>query len=204
MKKLSLSLSLLALVAALSLTSCRDYETYAEQKEKEIKNIKSFIRDHGITVISEAEFYANDTTTNVDRNEFVKFEDTGIYMQIARKGEGRAQADGENRSYLFRYVEVNVATRDTVTGNLYSAIPDRMTCRRNGDTYTGTFTQGYMLQAYKSVPAGWLTFFPFITPGRPNDKGANVKIIIPDDYGHSTSVTTVAAYYYDISIMPEP
>ena len=204
MKKTLSAVTLLALLASVLFTSCRDVETYAEMKEKENAYIKSFIKDHDINVITEEQFIANDSTTDVDRNEYVYFKNDGLYMQIARKGEGREQRDGENRSYLFRFVEVSVASRDTTCGNLYSAMPDKMTCKRTGDSYSGTFTQGYMLATYSSVPEGWFSMFPYITPGRPNDKGSCVRLIIPDGLGTSTAISSVQAFYYEINIMPEP
>ena len=67
---------LLTLLAILSvgLYSCEDYETYAEQKEKERKHIQDFIKEQGIKVISMETFEANDSTTDVEKNEFVLFE----------------------------------------------------------------------------------------------------------------------------------
>ena len=67
MKKLNATyLSLLLMcVAAVQLTGCRKYETYAEKKEKEDNAIAKFIDDGGIDgrpikVITEEEFYAQE------------------------------------------------------------------------------------------------------------------------------------------------
>ena len=82
------------------LQSCDNGETYAEQREKERDAISAFLnRDvvirlsdgeelihvGKINTISEGEFYAQDSTTNLERNEYVVFENTGVYMQIVRK-----------------------------------------------------------------------------------------------------------------------
>ena len=71
------------------LQSCDNGETYAEQREKERDAISAFLnRDvvirlsdgeelihvGKINTISEGEFYAQDSTTNLERNEYVVFE----------------------------------------------------------------------------------------------------------------------------------
>ena len=98
------------------LQSCDNGETYAEQREKERDAISAFLnRDvvirlsdgeelihvGKINTISEGEFYAQDSTTNLERNEYVVFENTGVYMQIVRKGAGeRFRADYEQFGLL--------------------------------------------------------------------------------------------------------
>ena len=208
------------LAGLLLLTGCRKYETYEEMKEKEDNAIAAFIEDGGvdgrpIKVISEEEFYAQDSTTNASLNEYVLFKKTGVYMQIIRKGEGRPHRRGENRNYLARYIEVSVSDCDTMTANLYTGDPERMTIRRTGDTFSGSFTSGRMLSVYGSssgsiystgttFPEGWLVPFLYITPGRPNDKAAKVRIIAPHDYGTSNAQQYIYATFYEITIMPEP
>ena len=49
-------------------------------KEKEIKTIKEYIKEQGIEVITFQEFIANDSVTDVARNEYVEID--GVYMQI--------------------------------------------------------------------------------------------------------------------------
>ena len=82
-----------AVITVVTLFSCNNTETYAEMRDKEKKAIAAFIKDNDITgpitVISENTFYSQDTLTDVSRNEFVLFEDDGIYMQIIRKDNGR-------------------------------------------------------------------------------------------------------------------
>ena len=86
---------MLAVITAgisLCMTGCNDDETYADQKEKEKNAISRFLEDNPfcgkINVISESQFYAQDSITDTARNEYVKFNEDGIYMQIIRKGEG--------------------------------------------------------------------------------------------------------------------
>lgn len=202
MKK-TVFITLMALLAVV-LYSCEDYETYAEQKEKEKNHINDFIKEQGINVISKAEFEANGQTTDTARNEFVLFEDKGVYMQIVRKGEGEMMESGDRGVFMARYLEYNIASADTISGNLYASIPDKFTCERKGDTFSASFTQGYMYGIYGSaVPSGWLVPFSYITPGRPNDKAARVRLIVPHSEGTSTAAQYVYPTYYEITYIPE-
>ena len=94
MKKILFSVLAACVVSTsiLTTTSCNEDETYAEQKDKEKKAIGQFLEDNDfvgkITPISEEQFYAQDSTTDLSKNEFVRFNDDGIYMQIVRKGNG--------------------------------------------------------------------------------------------------------------------
>ena len=186
------------------LGSCQDYETYAEQKEKERNHINDFIAEHGIKVIDMETFIANDSTTDVSKNEYVLFDDKGVYMQIVRKGEGETMQDGDRGVFMARYLEYNIADADTISGNLYAATPDNFTCERKGDTYSASFTQGYMYGIYGSaVPKGWLLPLSYITPGRPNDKAAKVRLIVPHGEGTSLAAQYVYPTYYEITYIPE-
>lgn len=192
--------ALLAVVMA----SCEDYETYAEQKEKERAHINDFIFERGITVIDMETFVANDSTTDVSKNEYVLFEDKGVYMQIVRKGEGKMMQDGDRGVFMARYLEYNIADGDTISGNLYASTPDYFTCERNGDTFSASFTQGYMYGIYGSaVPKGWLLPLSYITPGRPNDKAAKVRLIVPHGEGTSNAAQYVYPTFYEITYIPE-
>ena len=184
--------------------SCDDVETYAEMKEKEKAHIEDFISEQGIKVITKAEF-EKDTITDVEKNEFVLFEDKGVYMQIVRRGEGKMMEDGDRTVFMARYLEQNIETGDTISANLYAS-PDYFTCKREGDSFTASFTQGYMLKVYGSsaVPSGWLVPFSYITPGRPNDKGAKVRLIVPHGQGTTTASQYVYPTYYEITYIPEP
>ena len=197
---------LISLIALLTIgfSSCKEYETYADQKEKERKHINEFIKDQGIKVISKEAFEAKGQMTDTATNEFVLFEDKGIYMQIVRKGEGEMMKDGTRGVYLTRYLEYNIAEGDTISGNLYSSVPDKFICERKGDTFSASFTYGYMYGIYgSSVPKGWMLPLSYITPGRPNDKAAKVRLIVP--HGESTSLAAQYVYptYYEITYIPE-
>lgn len=190
-----------------ALFACDDTVTYAEMKEKEKAHIIDFISEQGITVIDYETFIANDSTTNVDANEFVLFKDKGIYMQIVRKGEGRMMEDGERLTFMTRYMEYNIESGDTLSGNLYASLPDYFTCTRTGSTFTNAeFTQGYMLSLYNSsaVPEGWLLPLSYITPGRPNDKAAKVRLILPHSVSTTLAAQQIYPTYYEITYIPEP
>lgn len=191
---------------AVVLYSCDDYETYAEQKEKEKNHINDFIKDQGINVISKATFEANGQTTDTAKNEFVLFEDKGVYMQIVRKGVGEPMADGDREEVLSRYLEYNIADGDTISGNLYAFTPDKFTCERKGDTFSASFTQGYMYGIYGSaVPKGWLLPLSYVSISRIPDaegfQGAKVRLIVPHSEGTSTAAQYVYPTYYEISYM---
>ena len=196
-------ISLLALFAVL-LCSCEDYETYAEQKEKEKAYINEYIKKNDIHVIYMETFEDNDYMTDTAKNEFVLFEDKGVYMQIVRKGEGEMMKDGDRTVFMARYLEYNIASDDTISGNLYASIPDKFTCERKGDTFSASFTQGYMYGIYGSVvPSGWLLPLSYVNLGRPNDKAAKVRLIVPHSEGTSVAAQYVYPTYYEITYEPE-
>ena len=76
------------ILVAVALTSCNDYETYGDKKEKERNAISKFIADSAFVVISEDQFVKNGYKTDLDRHEFVKLDKSGVYMQIIREGCG--------------------------------------------------------------------------------------------------------------------
>ncbi|MBO4316280.1 MAG: DUF4827 domain-containing protein, partial [Prevotella sp.] len=100
-----LTFLILCIVGMASFVACNDTGTYAEQKEKERSAINKFIADSAVKVISEAQFFAQDSTTDVSKNEFVLFESSGVYMQIIRKGCGEKLKDGETAIVLCRFTE---------------------------------------------------------------------------------------------------
>jgi hypothetical protein len=138
----------IAALFTLAWSSCEDVETYAEMKEKEKANIENFIREQGIKVIDVETFRAQNDSTSVEKNEYVLFSDKGVYMQIVRKGEGKMMERGDRGVFMARYIEQNIETGDTISGNLYASSPDYFTCKREGDSYTASFTQGYMMSIY--------------------------------------------------------
>ena len=165
-----LSCTLAALLAVFFLTACRDTETYADQKNKARPAIRKFIEAKGIKVISENEF-KQDTITDVSKKEFVLFENTGIYMQIVRRGCGEKIKNGESVKVLCRFNEYNLLTDSLIlTNNIlyFSSLPDKMTVTNTLGTFTATFINGVMPSAYNStsVPAGWLVPLSYVNIGR--------------------------------------
>lgn len=202
MKKSLLISSVVLLVVGLA--SCKKYETYADQKANERKHINEFIKDQGIKVISMETFNANGQVTDTAKNEFVLFADKGVYMQIVRKGEGKMMEDGERAVFLARYLEYNIEEGDTISGNLYASAPEKFICERKGDTFSASFTtSGLYGNTDSSVPSGWLLPLSYVTPGRPNDKAAKVRLIVP--HGEATSLAAQYVYptYYEITYIPE-
>ena len=199
-------ISLLALVFC----SCEDYETYADMKAKEKACIEDFIQSEDISVIDFETFKANGyvTDTAKNKNEFVLFKDKGVYMQIVRKGEGRMMESGDRWGVVARYLEVNIETGDTISGNLYedmNELLDFFYITRTDDKFMASFTRGYMQAIYNSssVPSGWLVPFAYITPGRPNDKAAKVRLILPHSESTSLAAQHVFPTYYEITYIPE-
>ena len=207
MKKLIFAV--LGLVAFSSvLTSCKeDEETYAEQKERETKQVRAWLDSHNVDVISIQEFLKDTVTDNpitgpdTTRNEYVLFEDNGVYMQIIRRGEGRQISAGETWYLNARYVESYVGSGDTLTMNLFQQDPDIFYVKRTGDTYSGSFLSGIMTRAYgNSVPNSWLMTMPFIKPALYNGNSAKVRIIAPHNQGTQTAAGSVYPAFYEITI----
>lgn len=200
----------LASVAAL-VTGCQKTVTYAEQKAHERETINEFIENQKIDVITLDEFLKDTITNNFEtgpdttRNEFVLFPETGVYMQIVRRGEGKVLQDGDRRVYNCRFMEHDIANDEVINLNLYENYPDVMTCTRTGDTYSATFVQGKMFSAYgTSVPSGWLVPMPYIRPSFYNgDQSSKVRLIVPHDHGNRNAMQSVFACYYEIVIMSQ-
>lgn len=219
--------ALLALCLAGGLQSCRDEETYAEQREKERKAISAFLeRDvtirssdgsemihvGKINTISEDQFYAQDSLTNIDRNEYVVFENTGVYMQIVRKGAGSKLLSGQRKRIICRYTEFNIMRDSIQTTNntvYWSTNPDIIDVTNTYGTFTASFNTtvnggGAMYSYYgsKAVPAGWLVPFTYINIGRQiteNDEIAKVRLIVPHSQGHSDASSNVYPCFYEIT-----
>ena len=207
---------MIAIAAVLS--SCNDYETYGDKKEKERNAIAKFISDSSIVVISEDQFNQQGYTTNLTRNEFVKLDKSGVYMQIVREGCGNKLKDGESTRLVCRFSEFDILD-DTTTvcnnnpelaygGKSVVAIPDIIQVSRSGSSYTATFESGIMYSVYSSssVPAGWLVPLSYIKVGRPQsetDDCAKVRLIVPHSQGHATASSNVTPCYYEITYQRE-
>lgn len=193
------------LIGVLLLGACNDYETYGEQKEKERDAIAQFIKDSAITVISETVFEQQNNTTDLSRNEFVRLNKSGVYMQIVRKGDGTPLEEGKSINLLCRFVEINIK-QNTVYYNAYNYVfqEDKLNVQRSGSTYTASFVAGRMLEAYgASVPAGWLVAFNYLNIGRSTANLAKVRLIVPHSQGHSTASSNVYPYYYELTFQRE-
>lgn len=206
MKRIFLAVWILACVCLLG--ACNDYETYGEKKEKERDAIAEFIKDSAINVISQTVFEAQGNTTDLDKNQFVYLDKSGVYMQIVRKGCGSPIEDGKSVNVLCRFFELNIE-ENTVLYNSYNYvyIVDCLNVVRAGSTYTASFTSGRMYENYgASVPAGWLVTFNYLNIGRPvndNDEIAKVRLIVPHSQGHSTASSNVYPYYYELTFERE-
>lgn len=201
---------LLAIVlGAMSIVSCRNQDTYADQLERERKAINAFIVKHKINVISEKQFESQGFKTDTTKNQYVQFKSTGVYMQLVEEGTGEKIKDGENATVLCRFDETNVPgdTLQLSNRNLrWDGIVDKMLVTRNGGTFTASFdkTSSVMARIYKSisVPKGWLVPMPYIKPGRitsENDKLAHVRLIVPSAQGQVLASKNVYACFYDIT-----
>ena len=196
----------MAFCAILMATACHDTETYADQKDRERTAISKFIAERGIRVITESEF-KRDTLTDVSRNEFVLFENTGVYMQIVRKGCGEKVKPGETVNVLCRFDERNLLVDSLGLSNnniSYASLPDKFAVTNTLGTFTASFLSGVMMSAYgtTSVPAGWLIPLSYINVGRVTKEGeeiARVNIIVPHSQGTSYALSNVIPYYYEIT-----
>jgi len=214
---------LLLVSSAVVFSSCDDEETYGDKKNKERHTISNFIATGTcvienitgdtllyvapINVINEETFTAQDSTTNLENNEYVLLSKTGIYMQIIRKGCGEKLKNGETATVFNRFMEFNIAGDSIQTSNNnlhYIAVPDKMSCTNSYGNYTGSFISGIMRTTYatQSVPEGWLVPLQFINLGRiakPDDEIAKVRLIVPHSSGNSDAQNNVYACFYEIT-----
>lgn len=194
------------LLPALLFVACEDSLTYSDMKEKERSAVKEFIRENGIKIISYADFVANDSMTDVAKNEFVEIDD--VYMQIVRNPKDAADArkinDGDKRNMLVRYYEYNIQEGDTISSNLYASEADEMRVENKSGTYSATFTSGMMSTIYgNAVPTGWLTPFNYLCFTRSKSQLAKVNLIVPHSRGTVTASTYVYPCLYQITFQPE-
>ncbi len=230
MKKLSYLF--LGLAVCVWLTACHDDETYADKKVKERKAIEAFLKRDAaildadgdtvchvgiIKVITEDQFYAQDSLTHNDENEYVLFDGSGIYMQIVRKGVGEKLKRGESKRLICRFVEYNILgdslqLRSDV--NFWHTNPDILDVTNNSGTITGTFNTtvnegGAMYMTYigngtgnaNTVPNGMLVPLTYVNIARQvaSDEGiAKVRLIVPHSEGHPNSTAGVYPCFYEI------
>lgn len=194
MKKLTLFfLSLLALT--ISFQACDNSKTYAEMLDEEKKLINDFIRSRNIKVISQTEFYDQDSITNLEKNEFVQLA-SGVYMQIVDKGsKNLADTMRSNNQILVRFMEYGLVQKDTTLSNLNDVgVVDLFLYTITSSSIAGKFLEGYMKTYYgEQVPAGWLVPLTYVRDG------AHVRLIVPSKMGQAESMREVYPYYYDIT-----
>lgn len=225
MKNLLL-LPLIALLLGGLAASCSNGETYAEQKEKEYDAISSFlhrnilVRDAdgivvcdvgNITAISEEQFEAQGYTTDTAKNEYVLFSNSGVYMQIRRKGTGEKLERGKTARIICRFMEFNIMgdsiqLRSDI--NMWHRYPDIMKISNNYGSFTANFDTEingggamYMRYGTTSVPSGWLVPFSYINIGRqdsPEDGIAWVRLIVPHSEGQASASSNVYPCFYEI------
>lgn len=215
----------LVLVCVLLCSCGSEDKTYGEQKEQERKVVKSFLNrdvvmkmgadtllDLGkINVITEEQFEKQDSTTNLDRNEFVLFANSGIYMQIVREGAGKRIGNGENRRLICRFWEYNIMGDSLQLTNRipsYATRPEYMNISNNSGYISGSFdltvpTGSLMNATYgdTNVPDGWLKPLEYLRVGAQTDETriAKVRLIVPHSAGHSHSVAGVYPCFYELT-----
>jgi hypothetical protein len=204
-------LILICLAAIAVLASCNDYETYGDKKEKERNAISKFISDYSIIVIDEDQFAIQGYTTDTARNEFVKLNKSGVYMQIVRPGCGEKLKDGETANICCRFREFDIeADSATLRNNtdIFAARVDIMRVTNTSGTISGSFTQGIMISVYgsASIPSGWLAPLSYVRIGRSKsltDEKAKVRLIVPHSQGHTVAAQEVLPYFYEITYEKE-
>lgn len=201
---------LLVIIAVFAISSCKQTETYAEQRERELNAIQEYIKKNNIKVIDEATFKAQGETTDTSKNEYVLIPSNGIYMQIISKGKGMGKKleSGESASVLVRYIEWNVNGDSLQSFNeghtVLANTVDKMTVKNTSGTFNATFVEGMLKTQYgsSSVPTGWLYPLGYINLVRIDSKDAelaHVKVILPHDQGHSYAQTGVYACEYELT-----
>lgn len=194
MKKLTLLL-LSLLMACTLFQACDDTKSYAEMLEDEDNAIAAFIRDSSITVISQSEFYEQDSTTNLERNEYVQLA-SGVYMQIVDKGsEALGDTVRNNEEIMVRFSEYDLLNKGYSYSNLDNVgVVDVFKYTVTSTSIAGKFTEGnYMTYLQNTtVPPGWLIPLEYI-----RDR-AHVRLIVPSNMGNNTAMASVVPYYYDI------
>lgn len=221
------TLYLLFLLLPGFLASCDNTETYAEQKEKESKAISTFldrdicVRDENgdtvcyvgkIEAITEKQFLEQDSTTDLARNQYVLFSNSGVYMQIVRKGTGEKLESGKTARVICRFVEFNILgdsiqLRNDV--NYWHPNPDIIKITNYAGSFSATFDTEYngggamYLQYHStSVPSGWLIPFTYIHIGRQEseDEGiAKVRLIVPHSEGQVSATSNVYPCFYELT-----
>lgn len=226
MKKINFVFTIVCALA-FCLQSCNNGKTYAEMKEEEADAINAWISRNNINVISEKNFYAQDTMTT--ENQYVLFEESGVYMNIIQKGpkytegehageyKGKVLGDG-SQEILSRFVEVamqersdlGMAVGDTLLANMGVLNPDyyiydeEFKVTIDGTSYSATFQgRSLMYNQYGStaVPTGWLIPLKYVKPFRTtsSEQVTRVRLIVPHGQGSSTASKYVYPCFYELT-----
>jgi len=188
------------------LQSCNNGKTYAEMKEEEREAIKRFIELNDIQVIDEEQFAEQDSMTRVEANEYVLFEESGVYMQVVDLGKGERLSDGRHEM-LVRYLEERIVedgTTDTLSLNTMANIyphPDEFILTKSKNSISASFSSGAMYDTHGSayVPTGWLLPLNYLRVGRETSARSKVRLIVPHSEGTSTASGEVFPCYYEIT-----
>ena len=126
--------------------------------EEEKDAIKAFIKDSSIVVISQSEFYAQDSTTDVSRNEYVQLA-SGVYMQIVDKGSTNpADTVKPNDLILVRFEEQGLiavgGVKSYITNMNSPTVVDELLLRLLPDFSLKAICLYIMVRLY--LLAGWL------------------------------------------------
>ena len=206
MKKFGILL-MMVLGLGLAFQSCNNGKTYAEMKEDEREAIQRFLELNNIKVIDEDQFAEQDSMTNVAANEFVLFDESGVYMQVVERGNGQLLEDGRHE-FLVRYVEEQIVedgTTDTLSLNTLSNLfphPDEFILTKEKNSLSASFSNGgAMSEAHSSayVPSGWLLPLNYLKVGREISGRSKIKLILPHSQGTATASGQVFPCYYEIT-----
>ena len=198
-------MTLLVLVIA----SCTSSETYADKKNKESNAINQLISDSGFVVISENQFYSQDSMTA--DNEFVLFESSGVYMNIQSIGCGSKIKKNSSASVIWRwsaYDIENAVWKEYMSffGDYYEKVYVSNTNGTLSALYIdGTYNSDYCYNSSTYtyiVPTGYLVPLLYVNVGRPQSDSediARVRLIVPHSAGTYYASSYVLPYYVEIT-----
>ena len=217
----------LFIIAVFAIVSCSSEEkTYGEQKKQEREVVSRFINRNvvmmmgndtllnlgKIKVITEEEFDLQDSTTNVENNEFVLFTQSGVYMQIVREGNGKRIEPGESRRLACRFWEYNMMGDSLQLTNRvmkFAVNPEIINVSNNSGYISGSFdltvpTGSLIYKAYGDTqgPDGWLKALEFLRVGpqtTDENRIAKVRLIVPHSSGHSHATASVYPCFYELT-----
>ena len=207
-------LYLLILVGGVAVSSCQnDDTTYSEQKEEERELVSNFVKRDVVIRLDDkvlAEFGPISVFTDVSKNEFVLFKNTGVYMQILRKGTGRRMTSGGKMKLVCRFWEYNIRG-DSIqqTNRFANQLPEVFTVSGSFGNLISQIdltipSSSVLYSAYSdtSVPTGWLAAIPYLRLGRQTgeEQIAKVRLIVPHGSGQSHAKQNVYPCMYEMTL----